>query len=394
MNRTRRAFTLIELMVTILIIGVLAAILMPVLAGAVRTARRAAVGSEIQSLGTALESFRSVHGEYPPSRIMVCEDGLWNTSDTTMVPDSGGADITYGSLAQRSVAALRKFWPEMIFSTGPRTLFDGTGPTWYDFDGDGRFDPSAIPGRGRILTGDECLTFFLGGIPLDTGTPDEPELSLSGFATGKIEYGFYPGTRIPISARPLPNPFRNNLADGNAAYWGDRAKVFYEFRASRLADIDGDGLLSYHDSLGTARPFAYFRADAQGYDPNDCNLPDSGQAGTSTSVVTLRKFDVPFTVVPRVALGNTARQSVSPAPNPYTTSLAATGTTTAWHKASSYQIISAGADGLYGLGGQYLEGKPQPLPVELGATKVSPNDPEIREVEADNITNFASGTLR
>lgn len=398
----RRGFTLVELMVVAVIIAILTALLLPVIAGAVRTARNATVTAEFNLLATSMQVFKNQYGEFPPSRIMLSENGYWNTADTTMIAAApGGADITYGELAQRSITALRKFWPDLPTSTTGPLFIPRSAVTFYDFNGNGTLDAAPgppprltpVPGRGYILDGAECLAFFLGGVPLNTGTTGDPNLSLSGFARGKIPYGNFPGTNNPISPRPLPNPFRNNLDNANIAYGVDREKSFYEFRAERLRDLDGDGFPEYIDSLGTEKPIAYFRAD-NGYDPNDVNYPEPNESGSVAAMV--RRFRVAFVV-------SGGREAISPGPNPYTTSLANTGTTVAWHKPQSFQLISAGGDGLYGLGGQYVQEKAERLNPELKlGTVENTNDPladepnapyEIREVERDNLTNFANGML-
>ncbi len=65
------AFTLIELMVVIAIIGILVAVLIPALAVARRKAREAAVKAQVSSLANALEVYRgegALGGDYPPSQ--------------------------------------------------------------------------------------------------------------------------------------------------------------------------------------------------------------------------------------------------------------------------------------------------------------------------------------
>ncbi len=128
----RRGFTLVELLVVIVILAILMALLLPAINGAMRTARSAAVSSEINQLAQALAQFNTQYGGYPPSRVLLVENGNYapfigsNASITSLLPasptpgwttSSGTGDITVGQLASRSVSALRKFWPKVQIST-------------------------------------------------------------------------------------------------------------------------------------------------------------------------------------------------------------------------------------------------------------------------------------
>ena len=61
------AFTLLELLVTIAIIGILAALLFPVLSRALQKARQIHCVNNLRQLGLALQEFRTEHHFYPPS---------------------------------------------------------------------------------------------------------------------------------------------------------------------------------------------------------------------------------------------------------------------------------------------------------------------------------------
>ena len=67
----RRGFTLIELMLVVIIIGVIAAIAVPRMAGKTEKARLAAAAQEINSLSASLDTFELGVGRFPST-----EEGL------------------------------------------------------------------------------------------------------------------------------------------------------------------------------------------------------------------------------------------------------------------------------------------------------------------------------
>jgi general secretion pathway protein G len=67
MNRTsaRHAFTLVEMLLVVAIIGILAALIVPKIAGKSEDARKKAALADIANIGTALDMFEVDVGHYP-----------------------------------------------------------------------------------------------------------------------------------------------------------------------------------------------------------------------------------------------------------------------------------------------------------------------------------------
>ena len=376
---SRTGFTLVELLVVILIIATLLALLVPAVAGAVRRAKEAQVSAELNNLATALASFKTTYNDYPPSRVLLCEQGytafLASTTASMMIPSDGGSatDMTYAQLAQRSLTIMRRFWPRADFLGNPGT--SAAIGQFNDFNGDGKVDPTNL----LILNGSECLTFFLGGIPTNDGA-------------GKIT-GVSGFNKLPT------HPFVPNLSVNGISMAPNRTIPNYEFNNGRLIDQDGDHIPSYIDPLdntpGNRRSYAYFASYGNNtYDPNDVNgyghvFDPNYEKEEDDSTYVERGFQVGFP----------PGSVISPGPNPYTSGNPSSGTQS-WINPNSFQIICAGQDRLFGLGGTYAQtsltgtGKLPILPVASDPGNInSDNTTGVRLRESDNITNFSAGRL-
>ncbi len=85
LSRDEKGFTLIELMVVIVILGLLAALVIPKMFGKIGEAKQKAAMAQIELFGTALDFFRLDVGKYPATSeglqaLMVKPSGLenWN----------------------------------------------------------------------------------------------------------------------------------------------------------------------------------------------------------------------------------------------------------------------------------------------------------------------------
>jgi prepilin-type N-terminal cleavage/methylation domain-containing protein len=66
-NKIRFGFTLVELLTTLAVIGILLGLLIPALNQVSKTAAKVKQKAQFHAIGTALETFRNDYGDYPPS---------------------------------------------------------------------------------------------------------------------------------------------------------------------------------------------------------------------------------------------------------------------------------------------------------------------------------------
>ncbi|MBN1591197.1 MAG: type II secretion system protein [Pirellulales bacterium] len=341
-EKRRRAFTLVELLVVITIIGVLAGLIVAVAPGVIRAAHRMTITTEIGQLTMAMERYKQEHGEYPP--------------DFCGVNDANA--IVRTAARQTVLNHLRRAFPRYRIPAG--TIDNRWDYFRLQVKQCTSGDPSltnagdAIGMEVNAMTPDMALVFWLGGMPAPAGS----------------------STRlVTFSANPA-NPF---------AVGGSRKEAFFEFDEARLARnaIAGNNnhFTGYRyrpphvqdpDGGEDAPPYVYFRAKSDRYDPlppTDIFVQFFTWQGT---------FCVPY-----------GRDSVPPA------SAGDPNEITQWFNPKTCQIICSGLDGMYAEfdSATSTPGALPSRPIRYLQTNGQAGSGNLTSEEEDNLTNFARGTL-
>lgn len=292
----RSAFTLIELLIVIAIIGVLAGLLLGGVFGVFGTARVTQVTADINSLDKSIQDFKLRFGVEPPSFIVLYEDAPnWGT----------------GPVPLRSRALVQRVWPDFNFGTAHDINLDGDTTDTF------------------VLQSTEALVFFLGGNGMLSTSNPQP---------------------LGFSVNPQ-NPFTAG---------GQRVGPFIQFDTARLVDVDGDvttphtamtgpipgalGGPEYMDPIpGQIVPYLYFSSyDGAGYRPFGAD----GMAGNADDEIIEQSG---ADLIQGLYMVNDQNW-----PNTGGRPRAVAGE---YINAKSFQIISPGQDFQFGAGGTYIRGQ-------------------------------------
>jgi general secretion pathway protein G len=86
-----RGFTLVEILIVVIILGILAAIVIPQFTNASNDARNSSVQSTLQTMRSQIELFKIQHADTPPAAtaLTIVMPGKTNPTDTTQVAATG-----------------------------------------------------------------------------------------------------------------------------------------------------------------------------------------------------------------------------------------------------------------------------------------------------------------
>ena len=347
-NTRPSAFTLVEMLVVITIIGILASLITAAALRARIAARNATVSMEVKQLEMACQAYKEKLGDYPP--------------------DFAGVDGSMGPIVstaqqQAILRHLARAFPR--YRPGVSTNGSLAQP-WNRFRADvlGR-QPANLPGYEgwgvdvNMLTPMRALAFWLGG---------KPDWFLDASGSNRLQPGDagYDGTRplqglLGFSADPT-NPFDSSPS---------RIRPFFEFNPNRLrVDTNPAENMTYGfrywpgSAMGDMSNGAlvYFRAENQSYLLSGASKRVL-EVGGATATIYAAVDDRLSTNTPSLQL--------------------------TWINPSSFQIFSSGLDVLYATPDvNTFYGSPAVVGPYL-----FPSGNNYAPETYDDITNFSGGTL-
>ena len=95
MTRKNKGFTLVEILIVVIILGILAAIVIPQFTTASEDARRSALASDLQSLRSQIELYKIQHHDRGPN---IAADGTEDADADNFVSRMTGATDEWGAI--------------------------------------------------------------------------------------------------------------------------------------------------------------------------------------------------------------------------------------------------------------------------------------------------------
>ena len=344
----RKAFTLVELLVVITIIGILVGLTATAAVSARRRAKIAAVVMEVKQLEMACQAYKEKFGEYPPDFAGV--DGSLDTDKINYPIQNAAQNAVLRHLAR----AFPRYQPGVPSGV--------TSTPWKGFVADVKLGWNLDISKVNYISPVCALAFWLGGqpnwLPASTGVTVTLADGSTTVLQAKPVSGF-----LGFAADPT-NPFASSTVCTS------RMKPFFDFDPNCIyfGTLPNGGLAfwpsSAYGASNVTSPVVYLRAN------NSTYLADGSTAIIRCSGLVCPAIDTRLSNVPGTANYNNSQPQV------YT-----------WVNPASFQIFSSGLDTTYGQLSQ--NGNPLVLTDRL----YFPTSENYAPQTYDDITNFSGGTL-
>jgi prepilin-type N-terminal cleavage/methylation domain-containing protein/prepilin-type processing-associated H-X9-DG protein len=269
--KTRRAFTLIELLIVIAIIGLLAAILFPVFARARESARRASCQSNLKQIGLAIQQYSQDYDEKtlpaqlgsPAYAANSSSKALlwWGSWDGTTLRESEGLLFPYMKNSQiQACPSFTKALKTSIGLTGYAYNQSYLAPLSSDYSHTESISLSLIQATARTVQMADAASIV---VDSSYNVVQPPALTGETYLTP-------PGdTNPPSYTGNFPNFHARHLETGNVLFCDGHVKAMKpiyrsgtfgsynadDFRGLNLGDIDEDGVFTTNELFnGTGAP--------------------------------------------------------------------------------------------------------------------------------------------
>jgi general secretion pathway protein G len=145
--RKNTGFTLVEILIVVIILGILAAIVIPQFTEASNDARESSLASDLQTARSQLELYKVQHLDHYPSEVYTAGTG-WGADTANFVTRLTGTTDMYGATTGSDFGPYLQKFPENPFNASSAVRFGdgadiGTGTEgWYFNTTTGKFSPN------------------------------------------------------------------------------------------------------------------------------------------------------------------------------------------------------------------------------------------------------------
>lgn len=348
---TRVAFTLVELLVVITIIGILAALITAAGAGALKRAQQARIKTEVDQLAMALQTYKDTAGSYPPN----CQ-----TDDSGDAPDpaTGDEPLNETQVLTDLKRHLKQAFPRHRESENLLRVLVGLPAV----GGDAANYQRLLAGG---MTSGEALVFWLGGFSSDPKYPISGEGGPS-FRIDNLSSPATPDTADPIESRKWVYPFEiARLQPRNSENYFDTSEDRFIVYTVNINGVNQQRRINFwqYTPSKSEQPLLYF--DVSRHEPSAATDPPAATRlnPSALHVHAIKSRSESAGAIPPIQFANKGK----------------------------FQILHAGIDDEWGEDA-FEQMSVHELQDNWADYLLFPDGPFTGDV-ADTITNFSEGTL-